>query len=81
MKKGVGEDDARTTVRGELFELDVSTSRASLEGVPGNELTIWRGPDEAPTAVSEQTRILIDLETGELYDWDNPRVIIRGNAR
>jgi hypothetical protein len=76
LETGVGEDVTR--VWGARFELDVVTSIATLEGGPDRPLRIQRGPQASPQAVSEQTRVVIDLTTGWLRSWEHPRVILRG---
>jgi len=76
LESGEGKD--LTTVWGDRFEMDVTTSLATLEAGPSGDLMIQRGPQGGARATLEQTRLVIDMVTGGIRDWASPRVIVPG---
>lgn len=73
-----GEGDEQTTVWGDRFELDVTTSRATLESGPSGDLKIQLGTMDDERMRLDQTSLVLDIETGEIVDWKNSNVILRG---
>ena len=76
LQTGTGRN--QTTVWGSRFDLEVGTSLATLTGSAEKDLRVRRGPAEAPVLDSDQTRLVIDLNTGTLEDWEQMRFILRG---
>ncbi|MHC5009660.1 MAG: hypothetical protein ACYTG6_01780 [Planctomycetota bacterium] len=73
-----GDAEDLTTVWADQIDLDVPTSRATLSGIPGRPLRIQRGTEDEPEEELDQDRVIVDLETGLVYDWRGARVILRG---
>ncbi len=77
----VGQAEKRIRIWGDRFRLDVVHSMAILTGEGTRDLAFQRGPDENPSIVSRQRRIVIDLQTGNLKEVDPTEIILRGATR
>lgn len=73
-----GEGAEQTTVWGDRFQLDIQTSRATLESGPSGDLKIQLGTQDDERMRLDQTRLELDLETGEIVHWDHSKVVLRG---
>lgn len=73
-----GEGSTQTTVWGDRFELDVQTSRATLDAGPSGDLKIQLGTHDDERMRLDQTRLVVDVETGKIIDWDHSKVVFRG---